>query len=491
MRGLARGLLQPHHRRATWATTCFPRARARRCGWCCWTRAPTPASASWRARSWPSAILDVIVLGDDAGGRGLRRPARRRAAHRPAAADRGDRRGAVRAGAGGRGASSAAAARSPACATSPARWPTPPAPSRAGRACPLLAASVRALARARAPSTWPSPRLWSSTSAPSGALYLVALTNFVAALPAAPGSIGTFDAAVAFGAKALGGSGSLVISPTCCSCASSSTCRSRWSASSCCWSATAAGRGCARRRGSRPAAPNGQLGPNATLSRPAAGAPAPRERLPRRRPGPRPLRPRQRPATLRRSGPMLARAPGLPRRCRRSRCCSRPRPPTTRGPGSCGGARSCTWTWSPRAARRGSRCRCSSPRPSRSSAQTVAPYLWLWIARAGALLALVDGVPPGPPADRRGAARAWSPAWRPRAFLLTTYQFVRDSMLGNSEAMLAALALWAFERHLDGRRDHALYLGFAAALLRPGGVAVPRPLRAVAVVPRARAARCA
>ncbi|HEV2724557.1 MAG TPA: lysylphosphatidylglycerol synthase transmembrane domain-containing protein [Thermoleophilaceae bacterium] len=46
----------------------------------------------------------------------------------------------------------------------------------------------------------------------SGALYLVALTNFVAALPAAPGSIGTFDAAVAFGARALGGAGSVVIS---------------------------------------------------------------------------------------------------------------------------------------------------------------------------------------------------------------------------------------------------------------------------------------
>ncbi|MGI8945600.1 MAG: lysylphosphatidylglycerol synthase transmembrane domain-containing protein [Thermoleophilaceae bacterium] len=46
----------------------------------------------------------------------------------------------------------------------------------------------------------------------SGALYLVALTNFVAALPAAPGSIGTFDAAVAFGARALGGAGSAVIS---------------------------------------------------------------------------------------------------------------------------------------------------------------------------------------------------------------------------------------------------------------------------------------
>ena len=46
----------------------------------------------------------------------------------------------------------------------------------------------------------------------TGALYLVALTNFAAALPAAPGSIGTFDAAVAFGAHALGGTGSVVIS---------------------------------------------------------------------------------------------------------------------------------------------------------------------------------------------------------------------------------------------------------------------------------------
>jgi glycosyltransferase 2 family protein len=46
----------------------------------------------------------------------------------------------------------------------------------------------------------------------TGALYLVALTNFVAALPAAPGSIGTFDAAVAFGAQRLGASGSAAVS---------------------------------------------------------------------------------------------------------------------------------------------------------------------------------------------------------------------------------------------------------------------------------------
>jgi glycosyltransferase 2 family protein len=46
----------------------------------------------------------------------------------------------------------------------------------------------------------------------TGAFYLVALTNFVAALPAAPGSIGTFDAAVAWGANRLGATGSAAVS---------------------------------------------------------------------------------------------------------------------------------------------------------------------------------------------------------------------------------------------------------------------------------------
>jgi glycosyltransferase 2 family protein len=46
----------------------------------------------------------------------------------------------------------------------------------------------------------------------TGALYLVALTNFVAALPAAPGSIGTFDAAVLFGAKRLDAASSVALS---------------------------------------------------------------------------------------------------------------------------------------------------------------------------------------------------------------------------------------------------------------------------------------
>jgi glycosyltransferase 2 family protein len=45
-----------------------------------------------------------------------------------------------------------------------------------------------------------------------GALYLVALTNLFAMLPAAPGYVGTFDAAVIFGIKAIGGSGSAALS---------------------------------------------------------------------------------------------------------------------------------------------------------------------------------------------------------------------------------------------------------------------------------------
>jgi hypothetical protein len=51
--------------------------------------------------------------------------------------------------------------------------------------------------------------------------------------------------------------------------------------------------------------------------------------------------------------------------------------------------------------------------------------------------------------------------------LFSSNKYVRDAALGNSEPLLAAIVLWAFERHLDGRRDHALLLGFLAALLRP------------------------
>jgi hypothetical protein len=94
------------------------------------------------------------------------------------------------------------------------------------------------------------------------------------------------------------------------------------------------------------------------------------------------------------------------------------------------------------------------------------PYLWLWIARAGALLSLVMAYRLARRLVGRGAAGVVG-GLLAAAFLLTGYQYVRDSALGNSEAILAAVFLWAFERHLEGRRDQALWLGFVAALLRP------------------------
>ena len=98
--------------------------------------------------------------------------------------------------------------------------------------------------------------------------------------------------------------------------------------------------------------------------------------------------------------------------------------------------------------------------------EDTAPVLWLLVARAGALLAtamtfrvayrLGGG---GLPGVLGGLACA--------VLLLTSFNFLRDAALGNSEALMVALVLLAFERHLDGHRDHALYFGFAAALLRP------------------------
>jgi glycosyltransferase 2 family protein len=45
-----------------------------------------------------------------------------------------------------------------------------------------------------------------------GALYIVAFTNLVAMLPAGPGYLGTYDAAVVVGVKAIGGTGSQAVS---------------------------------------------------------------------------------------------------------------------------------------------------------------------------------------------------------------------------------------------------------------------------------------
>jgi hypothetical protein len=98
--------------------------------------------------------------------------------------------------------------------------------------------------------------------------------------------------------------------------------------------------------------------------------------------------------------------------------------------------------------------------------QDLAPYLWLWVARAGGLFGCVMAYRM---AYRLSGGRIYGVLAGVSAFaaLLSSNKYVRDAALGNSEPILAAVVLWAFERHLDGRRDHALYLGVAAALLRP------------------------
>ena len=90
-----------------------------------------------------------------------------------------------------------------------------------------------------------------------------------------------------------------------------------------------------------------------------------------------------------------------------------------------------------------------------------APLLWLWIARAGGILAFAI-------AFRLGKRLAGPVAGVIAAgSLFLADEFIRNFFRGNSEGILVAVCLWAIERHLDGRRRDAFLLGLAAALLRP------------------------
>ncbi|MGH9210458.1 MAG: hypothetical protein ACRD2C_07210 [Acidimicrobiales bacterium] len=95
----------------------------------------------------------------------------------------------------------------------------------------------------------------------------------------------------------------------------------------------------------------------------------------------------------------------------------------------------------------------------------LAPTLWLVVARTLGLLGLVFAY--------RLAARFSGRVGGivAAALLLLTPdggpRFLRLLAEGHSAPVEAALCLWAIERHLDGRRAHALLLGTAVALLRP------------------------
>lgn len=92
----------------------------------------------------------------------------------------------------------------------------------------------------------------------------------------------------------------------------------------------------------------------------------------------------------------------------------------------------------------------------------IPPALWLVVARASGLLALYfaftlvrrlgGGIVGGAVAV---AALATLPLW------------LRYLLHGNEAPLAVALMLWAYQRHLDGRRDHAVLLLFAGCLFRP------------------------
>jgi hypothetical protein len=94
-----------------------------------------------------------------------------------------------------------------------------------------------------------------------------------------------------------------------------------------------------------------------------------------------------------------------------------------------------------------------------------APALWLVIARAGGLLAVALAFSL---AARLAGGRGRLFAGAVAALgLLATVGFLRGVAGGSSEGLLAALLLFAVDRHLAGRHVQAFGLGVAASLLRP------------------------
>jgi hypothetical protein len=92
---------------------------------------------------------------------------------------------------------------------------------------------------------------------------------------------------------------------------------------------------------------------------------------------------------------------------------------------------------------------------------SLAPDLWLFVARAGAIAGVVvayrvarrlGGVPAGAAAAAAYAIAPWT---------------LRNGAMGNSEGLLVALSLAAVDRHLAGRYRHAFLLALGAGLLRP------------------------
>jgi hypothetical protein len=92
---------------------------------------------------------------------------------------------------------------------------------------------------------------------------------------------------------------------------------------------------------------------------------------------------------------------------------------------------------------------------------SLAPDLWLFVARAGTIAGAWFAFRLG---RRLGGVPAGLVAAIP--YLLAPWT-LRNGAMGNSEGLLVALAFAAIDRHLDGRERAAFVLGLGAALLRP------------------------
>ncbi len=91
----------------------------------------------------------------------------------------------------------------------------------------------------------------------------------------------------------------------------------------------------------------------------------------------------------------------------------------------------------------------------------IAPSLWLVVARAGSLGALIVTYRLG--ARLGGIAGGFMAA----LLLLASPWLVRNGLLGNSEGLLILFVVWAVERHVAGHHAQAFALGIAAGMLRP------------------------
>jgi hypothetical protein len=91
-----------------------------------------------------------------------------------------------------------------------------------------------------------------------------------------------------------------------------------------------------------------------------------------------------------------------------------------------------------------------------------APYMWIVVARAGALVALVFAFRVAVKLGGGVAGGVGAVA----AFVIAPW-WLLHAALANSEALMVALVLAAIDSHLDGRRKLAFGLGVATALLRP------------------------